>query len=141
MPHWDVATEETPVAEGPISARTVELWISYVLRVGVVLSGSVILIGVALYVGGRHSDAAPPSLSALLDSKSTPVHISDIVDRAAHLRPIGLIELGLLLLILTPVVRVAMTVMLFAIDWDPVFLVIVCVVLAILVVGITGYVG
>jgi uncharacterized membrane protein len=69
------------------------------------------------------------------------VHISDIVDRAAHLRPIGLIELGLLLLILTPVVRVAMTVMLFAIDWDPVFLVIVCVVLAILVVGITGYVG
>ena len=141
MPHWDAAAEETPVAEGPISARTVELWISYVLRAGVLVSGSVILLGVALYVGGRHSDAAPPSLSALLDSKSTPVHMSDVVDRAVHLHPIGLIELGLLLLILTPVVRVAMTVLLFAIDWDPMFLVIVCVVLGILIVGITGYVG
>ena len=45
------------------------------------------------------------------------------------------------MLILTPIVRVAMTVMIFAVDRDPVFLVIVCVVLAVLILGLTGAVG
>lgn len=129
--------------EGPaprVSARQIELLISYALRVGVIISAAFITTGLTLFVFGRHSDAAPPTLHALLHTQPSAVGLGDIVHRAVHLHPVGLIELGIFLLILTPVVRVAMTVALFAVDGDPTFLVVVCIVLAVLILGLTGLV-
>ncbi|HZP58555.1 MAG TPA: DUF1634 domain-containing protein [Dehalococcoidia bacterium] len=137
-------TVESPspaAAEAPISARTVELWISYVLRAGVLLAAAIILTGVALLLVGRESASAPHSFSALVHTHASPLRLDDVWSRAMRLHPVGLIQLGLFVLILTPVVRVAMTVLLFAIDRDALFLVIVTIVLTVLVLGVTARIG
>ena len=124
-----------------LSTHWVELAISHTLRAGVMLAAAIILAGVVLFVAGRQGTGAPDSFTALIHAHATPVRIAGILRGAGSLDPVALIELGLLVLILTPVVRVAMTVMVFAVEGDPTFLVIVCIVLAVLILGLTGVVG
>jgi uncharacterized membrane protein len=124
-----------------LSTHWVEMAISHTLRAGVMVAAAIILGGVLLFVTGHHDQEAPRSFDALIHSHASAIDIAGIVRGAARLDSTSVIELGVLVLILTPVVRVAMTVGVFAVEGDPTFLVIVCVVLAVLILGLTGVVG
>ncbi len=115
-----------------------ELWISHVLRAGVLLAGAVITLGLVLLLVRGAGANDPVSLTALRlqDGRPLPVHPGDLIRRALGGQPIAVIQLGVLLLILTPVCRVAMTVWLFVEQRDPVFVAITLVVLAVLVFGL-----
>ncbi len=104
--------------------------LGHLLRGGVILSAAVVLLGGIIYLATSWDQSAdyhtfrgePPELC-------NPV---GIIRDAVHLNARALIQLGLLLLIATPVARVAFTVFAFAKQRDWVYVVITLIVLALL---------
>lgn len=111
--------------------RRLEVIIGNLLRVGVLLAAGIVTAGGVIYllqhmgarVDYRHFAAAPESART----------VAGIVESAIALRSEGLIQLGLLLLIATPVARVAMAVAGFAMERDWLYVSVSAVVLAVLV--------
>jgi uncharacterized membrane protein len=107
--------------------RQAELIISNVLRGGVLLSAAIILSGVILFyiqyltTGGQGIpyNTYPHTLRAVSRS-------------LAQGNPIGIITLGLLILLATPVMRVAVSIVAFALERDWRYILITSLVLAIL---------
>jgi uncharacterized membrane protein len=126
--------EHSPAVATP---HPMEIWISYVLRGGVLIAAVIIAAGLALFF---YQEAGHPQATALHTLAGAPASISfpSILRSAAHLRATGIIELGLLALILTPMARVAMTAILFFLQRDRVFTIVTCIVLLILVAGLIG---
>lgn len=114
-----------------------EVWISHVLRFGVILAAAVIFLGLVVFVVMRPS-SGPTSLHQLLHSGETSVSPHGIIRGVAKGDAIALIQLGVLALILTPVTRVAMSIALFSAERDGVFVIITSIVLAVLLAGLIG---
>ena len=118
-------------------ARKVEILISMILRIGVLTSLAVVLAG--LLISFVHH---PDYLRSRQDLKqvtapgrTSPHNFHDVVDGIRQGRGEALTMLGLLLLIGTPVVRVAVSIFAFVYERDPVFVAITAFVLAMLVVS------
>jgi uncharacterized membrane protein len=111
--------------------KRVERTIGALLQTGVIAAALVVLTGGMLYLARYAS--APTDFRLFHGEPSDLRHASGILKDAAALRPRGIIQLGLLLLIATPVARVAFTVFAFAYarDWRYVFITLV--VLALLI--------
>ena len=90
--------------------RQAELIISYVLRGGVLLSAGVILVGVVLY----YSRPQPSSAASL----TYPHTLTTVLPELATGSPEAIITLGLLILLATPVIRVAVSIVAFALERD-----------------------
>ena len=83
--------------------------ISATLLVGVFVSGLLIVLGFVLFaLSGSAPPAGPP-----------PHSVGAVVQGVLHLQPVAVIDAGLLLLILTPVTRVAIGVVGFWRERDP----------------------
>lgn len=107
----------------------VEVTISRILRAGVIVSLALVVAGMvtALFQAGG------TDLDALLGPDAVvPRTLGEVLSGAAHLQPAGLVSLGLLVLIATPVVRVVASVVGFARDGDRAYTVITAVVLGLL---------
>jgi uncharacterized membrane protein len=117
--------------------QRVARWLGIVLRVGVLCAGALIVLGLALMIGGRGETT---TLDAALgrDGDIVKLRPTDIVDGVKQGIPIGFIELGLLVLILTPTVRVAITAGAFMQQRDRTFVGLAVVVLVILLLGLVG---
>jgi uncharacterized membrane protein len=115
-----------------------EIKISYVLRFGVLLAGAIVLIGIVLFVVQGTRPGRPTSLNTLAGSNATTVAASPrtIADGVLAGDPVAIIQIGVLALILTPIVRVAMTVAFFAAVRDRSFVLFTAAVLTILVVAL-----
>ena len=114
----------------------VEELIGNLLRVGVTLAAAVVLFGGSIYLV-RHGLAAP-RYHVFVGEPADLRNVSGIVRDALSLRGRGLIQLGLLLLIATPVARVAFSVAAFAMQRDRLYVVVALVVLAVLMYSLTG---
>lgn len=110
-------------------AHPIELWISLVLRIGVLLSAAIILIGLSLFLLQGQSAAL---------TAARPTSWQALLERAGSGHPLAIIQVGLLVLILTPIARVGMTVILFAVQREWHFVLITTLVLVILVFGLLG---
>lgn len=121
--------QPAPGAGVPQDARVrqAELLIAYVLRGGVLLSAAVILLGVLLYAAGA---AAPVGA---IGSSPAPSTFGAVLAGVARGDGRAVIELGLLILLATPVLRVAVSVVTFALERDWRYVAITATVLAILV--------
>lgn len=116
-----------------------EIWISYVLRVGVLVAGAIILVGLALFIIRGAPANGPHTLDDVLGRKTTlSVSPRSIYDGLGTANPIAIIQLGVLVLILTPTMRVAMTIFLFLAQRDKVFVVITTIVFIVLILGLIG---
>ena len=117
--------------------RKVELAISLVLRIGVLVSVLVIAVGLGLMFA--HHSAYVPITGHFsykeLTSRSTPFpHTFSGLGRSiAHGEGRGIVVLGVLILILTPVLRVAVGVLSFIYEKDPPMAIVTLYVLAVLV--------
>jgi uncharacterized membrane protein len=117
-----------------------EIWISHVLRGGVLLSGAVILIGLTLYFVGGPQVGEPERLADVIGTggQTTSITPGSIWAGVMHGEATAIIEFGVLLLILTPMTRVAMTVLLFLVQRDTIYVAITLTVLVILTIGLIG---
>ncbi len=116
--------------------KRLDQWIGNLLRAGVMVAAAVALAGGALYLakyGGQaghyHVFRGEPT-----DLRT----IGGIVSDAVSLRGRGLIQLGLLLLIATPIARVVLSAVVFFLERDYRYVVITLIVLAVLVFSLLG---
>jgi uncharacterized membrane protein len=107
-----------------------ESMIAAILRVGVLISAIVVGASGAFYLAVHHAD--PPRYRTFKMVAPDLRSIGGIVTSAAHLQTDAMIQLGLLLLIATPIARVALAVVGFYLDGDRLYVGVSLVVLAIL---------
>ncbi len=108
--------------------RQAELLISNVLRGGVLLSAAVILVGVILHYA-RPAAATEGELGY-------PHHLGDVIPAVLAGNAQAIITLGLLILLATPVLRVAVSIGAFALEHDWMYVGITSLVLALLLASI-----
>jgi uncharacterized membrane protein len=118
--HRDLSPAEIAAMEEKI--RKIELVISLVLRIGVILSVSVIAIGlgVMFYHHGDYTSITGHVSYKSLTSRSTrfPHTLGQLRTSLAHGEGRGIVVLGVFLLILTPILRVAVGVLSFLYEKD-----------------------
>lgn len=110
--------------------KRVEEIIGTLLRTGVILAAAVVLIGGVFYLARYGS--SPAHYGIFLGEPGDLSHVLAILRGALELHPRGMIQLGILLLIATPVARVIFTVFAFAHERDWTYVVITLIVLALL---------
>jgi len=118
------------VPNDPMRDQGVEVIIGTLLRTGVILAALVVLAGGILYLARNGS--TPSQYHTFRGEPSELRHVGGILHSAAHLDIRGIMQLGLLLLVATPVARVAFTVFVFAYDRDWTYVVVTLVVLLLL---------
>jgi uncharacterized membrane protein len=129
-----------PPAHHGWSDERVEQVVGNLLRTGVVLSAAVVLLGGVIYLW-RHAREPVTDYSQFSAERAQVRHVLDIVDRARHLSGRGLVELGLLLLIATPIARVVFSAAAFAGQRDHTYVAITLLVLGVLLFSLfSGYV-
>ena len=109
------------------SAETHQLRIARVIRIVVFSSAAVILLGLVLYLVTGESG---------YENSAFPVNPMLIILGVLALKPYAVMMLGLLLLILTPFLRVSLSVIVFIKEKDNLYVGITALVLVILVVSI-----
>lgn len=114
------------------SDEQVEQVVGNLLRVGVILSSLIVLTGGILYLWQDGSRPARQEIQGPGDRESVR-RVGDVLREAWHLQSEALIELGLLLLIATPIARVVFSVVAFAGQRDFTYVLITLLVLVILI--------
>jgi uncharacterized membrane protein len=113
----------------------VEGLIGELLQAGVILASAVVVLGGIIYLA-RHGLSAPQY--HIFRGESTDLReLSGIMREVLALQGRAIIQLGLLLLIATPIARVAFSVAAFAIERDRLYVVVTLIVLAILLYSVT----
>lgn len=113
-----------------VTDASIERMVSVLLRTGVLISGCVVLAG-GLYYLVRHG-ADTPDYRTFRGEPNIDRMVSAIVKGVIALRARSIIQLGILLLIATPIARVALCLAGFALERDRTYVVITAIVLAIL---------
>jgi uncharacterized membrane protein len=116
--------------------RRVETIVGNLLRVGVVVSAAVIMVGGLVFLV-RHG-MEPANYRIFRGEPSDLRQVRGIVRAAFALRGRGLIQLGLLLLIATPIARVAFSLFGFAEEKDRMYMAFTGIVLTILLYSLIG---
>jgi uncharacterized membrane protein len=125
-----------PVGPTPARDQRVELGLALLLRAGVLLAAILVLLGGLLHLaqhGGlrpdyRHFAGEPGEFQ----------HPTQILALALHFSPQGLIQLGVLVLLATPVLRVAFSLVAFARERDRTYVGLTALVLLVLLLSLLG---
>ncbi len=125
----------TPTDENDILAR-----VSLLLGWGVLLSALVLLIGGSVYLV-RHGAEEMPSRRQFTPQPEEYSHPWSILAGASQGRGRSIIQLGLLVLLATPVLRVAYTVLAFARRRDWIYVLLSLLVLTVLSIGFFAPIG
>ena len=125
---------------GGFKDTDMQVIIGWILRAGVVISMTVVFIGGAIFLY-RHGHSVPD----YHEFKKVPYFIhntSGIIEGVTNLKGQAIIQFGILLLIATPVARVAFSAIGFIIEKDHLYTVITLIVLLIILVSmLTGHAG
>jgi uncharacterized membrane protein len=119
------------------SDEWVEEVMGNLLRAGVSLAAAVALMGGIFYLIRYHSTL--PDYRVFRGEPADLRSVSGILADAIELRSRGLIQLGLLLLVATPVARVVFSVFAFARQHDLTYVVLTLIVLAVLIYSLVGW--
>jgi uncharacterized membrane protein len=134
-----VAVRDVEDPEGGAASRGVELLISRLLRLGVSISVALVVLGtVVTFVHHPQYLSDPDALETVTGTGAVfPHSLHDVFVGLGQFHGPALVMLGLLVLIATPVLRVAVSIVGFARQRDRTFVVITTVVLALLMVSFT----
>jgi uncharacterized membrane protein len=110
--------------------RRLETFMGRLLQAGVLLAAAVVSIGAAAYLFRHHADRV--DYRSFVPGGAGLCTLPGIVGSAAHLESLGIIQIGLLILIATPVARVALAIAGFAMERDRLYTVVSIFVLLIL---------
>lgn len=110
--------------------QRLEVIIGRLLQTGVLLAAAVVTAGAGLFLVRHYSD--PANYRHFVAGGAAIQTLPGILQSAVHLNGEGLMQLGLVLLILTPVARVAMAVVGFFMEKDRLYTTVSLIVLVIL---------
>jgi uncharacterized membrane protein len=113
-----------------------EQLLGVLLRTGVLLSAAVVAFGAVLFL--LNHAAEQPHYSLFQGQPPEFRSVGAIVADAFRLDPLGVIQLGLLLLIATPIARVIFSLVGFIVQRDWMYIVVTSIVLALLLFGLFG---
>jgi uncharacterized membrane protein len=132
------ARQSQPFKPQPWRDRRIEVILGNLLRIGVLVSAAVVLLGASIYLS-RHAHE-PADYRVFRGEPSEYRTIRGVIQSVivGRGRGQGLIQLGLLLLIATPIARVAFSVAGFAIERDRLYVAFTLIVLAILLYSFLG---
>ncbi len=118
-------------------SHVIESVISTILRAGVVISIAIIAFGITVtFIHHPDYFRSRPELGALIDAHGNYTEsLGSVVKGTAELRGQAIVMFGVLVLISTPVLRVAASVFLFAAEHDRVYVAITALVLLLLIVS------
>lgn len=114
------------------------LVIGLVLKWGVTISSTLIAAGsILMFVDGQTGYPASGLVGQLTSKYSgLPLGVASVIQGASALKPFAIIDMGLLVLLATPILRVAISIPLFTIEKRVSFVVITSVVLTILMLSV-----
>ena len=118
------------------SEHDVEVLLGRLLQWGVAIAAAVVLAGAVVYLA--HHGSERPAYGTFVGEPDDLRHVVGIVRSAGDLSGRGLIQLGLLLLIGTPIARVALSLLVFVRDRDGLYVKLTAFVLLILLLGLAG---
>jgi len=130
------ARQPHPFKPQPWRDRRIEVILGNLLRTGVLISAAVVLSGACVYLS-RHAHE-PADYRVFRGEPSEYRTIRGVIQSVMNGRGRGLIQLGLLLLIATPIARVAFSVAGFTIERDRLYVAFTLIVLAILLYSLLG---
>jgi len=113
-----------------------EAAVGALLRIGVLIAAAVTLVGVVLHLVAAGGAPAPGHV--FVGEPTDLRTIPGVIAAAVAWRPRGVLQLGVLLLIATPIARVALLVVAFAFERDVLYVVVSGFVLAVLLHGLLG---
>jgi uncharacterized membrane protein len=119
--------------------QRIEIIIGALLRTGVILAATVVVFGAVVYLA-RHGSKVP-SYAVFHGEPENLKSVSAIIQGALGMSGTAIIQLGLLLLIATPVARVLFSAVAFAIEGDYMYVFITLVVLGVLLYSLFGSSG
>ncbi len=117
------------------SDQEVDLSVAAMLRIGITLAATVVLTGGAMLLW--HSEGAAPNYTYFRSGDPALRNVAGILQGAIDLAPRSVIQLGLLLLIATPVARVMFCIIGFARQRSLLYVTVSTMVLAVLVYSLT----
>lgn len=129
-------SEEGARKRGAWSDDQVEMFVGNLLRYGVILAAVVAAIGGFMYLVVHGSSVA--DYHVFRGQPDDLRSVRSVVAGAFRLQSASIVQLGLLLLIATPIARVALSLVAFARQRDRTYVVITGIVLALLMVGLAG---
>jgi len=122
-------------AHGPTD-RQVERIIGGLLRIGVIVAASITAVGGIWYLSRHARDI--PRFSAFHGEPQSLRSVGGIIGAVLSLRSDALIQLGLVVLIAVPILRVAVSIVAFALERDWLYCAVTVLVFAILLFSLLG---
>lgn len=116
--------------KGKVNDQDIEVLMGSLLRAGVYISAAVVLAGGLLYLS--QSGAWEPHYHTFTGEPANLKNISEILAGAARFHSLAIIQLGLLILIATPIARVIFSAIAFFLEKDYLYVGIALVVLGII---------
>lgn len=126
----------TPARRDRWTDEEVDQLLGNLLRFGVIIATILAAAGGVLYLA-RHG-LEPTDYHVFRGEPAELRRVGGIVRGAFELNAVAVIQLGLLLLIATPIARVAMSLVAFILQRDRVYIVVTSIVLALLIFSLTG---
>jgi len=126
----------SPIPPQSWGDRRLEVTLGNLLRTGVLLSAAVVLVGACVYLRRHAHEAA--DYRVFQGEPSEFRTIPGVIRSVIHGRGRGLIQLGLLFLIATPIARVAFSIAGFAIERDWMYVGFTVIVLLVLLYSLLG---
>ncbi|CVK15244.1 Uncharacterized membrane protein [Apibacter mensalis] len=111
--------------------RDVELYIGKLLRYGVILSSIITITGGIIYIS-QHPDQQL-NFKTFVGAPNYLRELTTLLPAVIKFDGMAIIQLGVAVLIATPILRIAFSIVAFAIEKDRMYIVITCIVLAIIV--------
>jgi uncharacterized membrane protein len=123
-------------SSGRWSDQRTEVVIGVLLMAGVLLAAGVVVLGSIVYL--VHHGSSIPSYHVFQGEPTDLRTLSGIFHDAFAFEGRGIIQLGLLILIATPVARVMFSIVAFTLERDSLYVVVTLIVLAVLVFSLAG---
>ncbi|WP_293882280.1 MULTISPECIES: DUF1634 domain-containing protein [unclassified Sphingobacterium] len=112
--------------------KDISLLVGQILRTGVVIASSILVLGGILYLI-VHGQETVPNYSDFVGEENANTTITGIITGALSRNVPQVIQLGVLLLICTPIVRVIGSLFGFVIEKDKLYIIITLIVLAVII--------
>lgn len=120
-----------------LADKDIEQLIGLQLRYGVIISSLIVLIGGVLYLS-QSGQLPLPAYHQFIGTKGGFTSLREVLSGVAAFRAGGIIQLGVVILIATPILRIAFSLLGFVLEKDKMYTIITAIVLAVMMLSIFG---
>ncbi len=117
--------------------QDIEQFIGLQLRYGVVISSLIVLVGGLLYLG-QSGQMALPAYHEFIGTKAGYTSFGQIFSGIKQINAKAIIQFGVVVLIATPILRIAFSLVGFIFEKDKLYIIITLIVLSVMMVSIFG---